>query len=133
MAKRQKKNLQDDNALILAIDQGTQSSRAMLFDQNGKALVRAQREISLSRPQPDRSEQDGDEILNSVIDCISEVLSSSVARQRKVVAAGLATQRSSVIAWDKLTGKALSPVLGWQDRRTSEWLASLQPYSKIIK
>lgn len=115
---------------ILAIDQGTRSSRAILFDAAGRQIALARREIGLDRIDQYQVEQDGTEILASIHDVISDVLAS--ANVERIAAAGLATQRSSVIAWNRKTGEALSPVLSWQDRREHAWLATLEDSSAYI-
>ncbi|MDX1344309.1 MAG: FGGY family carbohydrate kinase [Sedimenticolaceae bacterium] len=119
-----------DNRCILALDQGTRSSRAILFDAVGRQIARAGREVRLDRIDQYRVEQDGSEILASIREVITDVLSSASAE--RVAAAGLATQRSSVIAWNRDTGKALSPVLSWQDRREHAWLETLAEKSASI-
>ena len=118
------------NACILAIDQGTRSSRAILFDAAGRQLSLASREVGLDRISQYHVEQDGSEILASILEVITDLLSSGPADQ--VTAAGLATQRSSVIAWNRETGEALSPVLSWQDRREHAWLETLAEKSASI-
>ena len=118
------------NGFILAIDEGTRSSRAILFDAAGRQIALASREIGLDRIDHYHVEQDGNEILASLHEVIHEVLAS--AAHDRVAAAGLATQRSSVIAWNRETGEALSPVLSWQDRREHAWLATLEEKSASI-
>lgn len=120
----------DTGHLVLAIDQGTQSSRAILFDRYGKQFAAASRSILLNRLDRTHVEQDGMEILDSVRESIAETLET--VDSNRVVAAGLATQRSSVIAWNRETGKPLSPVLSWQDRREHRWLESLENRSAEI-
>lgn len=115
---------------ILAIDQGTRSSRAILFDSRGTQVALARREIGLDRIDHHRVEQDGSEILTSLHEVIAEVLDS--ADEERISVAGLATQRSSVIAWNRETGEALSPVISWQDRREHAWLKTLAGKSADI-
>ena len=115
---------------ILAIDQGTKSSRAILFDAEGRQVARASREIGLDRIDHYHVEQDGAEILASLNEVITDVIAA--ANAERITAAGLATQRSSVIAWNRETGEALSPVLSWQDRREHAWLATLEEKSAYI-
>ncbi len=119
--------------MILAIDQGTQSSRVILFDKHGKQLASAKHKISLNRIDRHHVEQDGQEILQSVIKCIDKVVNQPEIIKSKIIAAGMATQRSSIIAWDKYTGLTLSPVLSWQDRREWQWLESIQDQADDIK
>jgi glycerol kinase len=121
----------------LIIDQGTHATRALLFDAAGQVVAAARQPISLTRLSADRIEQDGEEIRASVTAVLHQLLSETglldpeegdflTNRGQKrikqkpgfsAVRAGVATQRSSVIAWDRQTGHPLSPVLSWQDRR----------------
>ena len=112
------------DALVLALDQGGQSSRALVFDARGTVVAKAARAVGEHRASDDRVEQDGEELVRSLQECVDEVaraLGTAVARVR---AAGLATQRSSIACWDRASGAALGPVLSWQDRRAA---AALEP------
>ena len=114
--------MQKNKALWLAIDQGTQSSRAAIFDARGELVELCQVPVALNRISSSKIEQDGTEIVESVLHAIHQVLSK--VDQSRVVAAGMATQRSSVIAWDRQFGKPLSKVISWQDVRGQEFVAS---------
>jgi glycerol kinase len=117
----------------LAIDQGTHSTRAVIFDESGHVLAQDAKRISIHRFDPDRVEQDGEEILASVRTVIESVLNHSGIQPALVKQAGLASQRSSVIAWDRNSGQALSPVLSWQDQRSSAWLAQFAQFAPEIR
>ena len=108
--------------LYLAIDQGGHSSRAIVFDGHGKALVQAQSPVSINQQGDDRVEQDADELATSIRNAINQVAQQLGDDCRHVVAAGMATQRSSIACWDRISGEALSPVISWQDRRADDWL-----------
>lgn len=108
---------------ILVMDQGSHASRAVLYDRRGRVITSAISEVALSRPAPGHVEQDGTEILAATRVVIAEVMAA--AGGRPVRAAGLAVQRSSVIAWDRESGEPLSPVLSWQDTRAAERLEPL--------
>ncbi|HJS39260.1 MAG TPA: FGGY family carbohydrate kinase [Burkholderiales bacterium] len=110
-------------SLALAIDQGTHASRALLVDASGRVLASGAREIALARPQPDWAEQDGEEIVASIFGAIGEALGG---RKGGIACAGLASQRSTVVCWDRLSGRTLSPVYSWQDRRAHAWISSLE-------
>jgi glycerol kinase len=112
--------------LALAIDQGTHASRALVVDETGRVLSRGERGIALARPQPDRAEQDGEEIVASIVEAAGEALGALGARRGELAAAGLASQRSNAVCWDRATGRPLSPVFSWQDRRAHAWIASLE-------
>ena len=117
--------------LYLAIDQGGQSSRALMFDAQGRIRAQAQRSVVVSYPQPEWVEQDAEALYQSVLDVINEVGAMSVDRTGRIVAAGLATQRSSVVCWRRDTGAALSAAISWQDRRAYRWLEQFE-HSKSI-
>jgi glycerol kinase len=108
--------------LYLAIDQGGQSSRAILFDDDGYEVGRAQFAVPTERAGDEIVEHDAEVLLGTVQDAIHEVIDRS---QGQIKSAGLATQRSSVVCWDRDTGAPLSPVISWQDRRNAAWLAGL--------
>lgn len=117
---------------ILAVDQGTLSTRAILFDQQGDELASAQQKITLEVKSKQKIEQDADEILGSVNFVIDEVLEKAGITVADVCVMGIATQRSSVLAWNKLTGQALSPILSWQDTRASDWLEQFSGQTEKI-
>ena len=118
--------------LYLAIDQGGHASRALVFDAHGALLAKGLCEVQVHHPQPDWVEQDPEEIVDSINDAIHIALQNLGASAVNLVAAGLATQRSSIVCWDRLTGEALSPVISWQDRRAHEWLAHFSPHAEAI-
>src|SRR6478735_5721819 len=106
-------------AYILALDQGTTSSRAILFDEAGSIAAVAQHEFQQFYPQPGWVEHDPTEILTSQLACGVEVLAKAGARPRDVAAIGITNQRETVIVWDRATGKPIHPAIVWQDRRTA--------------
>ncbi|MEV6281497.1 FGGY family carbohydrate kinase [Kribbella sp. NPDC051770] len=105
---------------VLAIDQGTTNTKAVLVDAFGGVLARGSAPVGLSTPRSGWVEQDAEELWASVLAAISR-LDLSV----DVVGIALSTQRESVVGWDRLTGAAVGPVIGWQDVRTSAWCATL--------
>jgi len=109
----------------LAVDQGTTSTRATLFDQNGQVVAKSKRRVDIVRgPQAGHVEQDAAQIANGVDEAISEVV-GAVKDPERILGAGLATQRSSVVAWDRETGQPLSRVLSWQDTRCQNQIDSM--------
>ena len=118
--------------LVLAIDQGTHASRALVLDRNGRTLSSAVANIAITYPQADWAEQDGEEIVNSVRVAATQALQGLGARRQDVVGAGLSSQRSSVICWHRLTGAPLSPIFSWQDRRAHAWIDQLQPHADSV-
>jgi glycerol kinase len=119
--------------LVLAIDQGTHSSRAILFDLQGRHIASAQQPVSLQQRSHTEVEQSPVEILQSVQTVIQRVLNDTGNDRGHIVCAGLATQRSSVVAWDRHSGAPLSPVISWQDRRAADRLARLEDKSQSIR
>jgi glycerol kinase len=111
---------------ILALDQGTTSSRAILFDQSGAIVSVAQKEFAQSYPQPGWVEHDPTEILTSQLSCAVEALGRADARPRDIAAIGITNQRETVVVWDRATGHAIHPAIVWQDRRTASACQSLK-------
>src|SRR5580658_4395417 len=111
---------------ILALDQGTTSSRAILFDESGSIAAVAQHEFEQFYPQPGWVEHDPMEILTSQLSCAVEALAKVGARPRDVAAIGITNQRETVIVWERATGKAIHPAIVWQDRRTAPLCENLE-------
>lgn len=111
--------------LFLALDQGGHASRALVFNRQGALVAKTLREVRVHSQPPDRVEQDPEELVSSLQQVAAEVVQSLGTRAEAIGSAGLATQRSSIVCWDKFTGEALSPVISWQDRRAQAWLAPL--------
>src|ERR1700691_2096096 len=111
---------------ILALDQGTTSSRAILFDEAGAIAAVAQHEFQQFYPQQGWVEHDPTEILTSQLSCAVEALGKVGARPRDVGAIGITNQRETVIVWDRATGKPIHPAIVWQDRRTAPQCAALE-------
>ena len=113
-------------AYILALDQGTTSSRAILFDEAGTIAAVAQHEFAQHYPQPGWVEHDAEEIWTSQMSCAVEVLGRVGARPRDVAAIGITNQRETVVVWERATGKPIHPAIVWQDRRTANECAALE-------
>ncbi|MGV0974824.1 MAG: glycerol kinase GlpK [Azonexus sp.] len=110
---------------VLALDQGTTSSRAILFDAEGRPVATAQRELTQYFPQPGWVEHDPEEIWQTQLSCARAVLARSGVAISAVVAIGIANQRETTVLWDRATGRPLSRAIVWQDRRTSDRCAQL--------
>jgi glycerol kinase len=123
----------DQLPLFLCLDQGGHASRALVLDERGEVVTRALREVATQYPATDRVEHDAEEIVASVLDAAREAVSRLGSRAGDLAAAGLATQRSSIVCWDRITGAALSPVISWQDRRASAWLAPFSVHASEIE
>ena len=108
---------------VLAIDQGTSSTKALLMDASGEVVARAEVPLAQSHPGAGLVEQDADALLNSVrtaaADCVRDT------DPRAVVGVALSTQRESVVLWDATTGRPVAPLVSWQDQRGSERAALL--------
>jgi glycerol kinase len=108
--------------LILAIDQGSSSTKSLLVDAAGGVVARGQAEVAQATPKPGWVEQDAHAIWDSVRRAVAAVVNDAVAP--RITAIGLSNQRESCLIWDRRTGEAVTPVLSWQDQR-SEPLCSL--------
>jgi glycerol kinase len=106
-------------AVILALDQGTTSSRAVVFDENSRVRAFAQREITQHFPQPGWVEHDPAEIWSTQYETAREALRSAGVQARDVAAIGITNQRETALLWDRATGEPLSNAIVWQDRRTA--------------
>ncbi len=111
---------------ILSLDQGTTSSRSILFDHDGNIVASAQREFMQHFPRPGQVEHDADEIWASQSATITEVLARAQATAADVAAVGITNQRETVVLWDRVTGHPIAPAIVWQDRRTAEICSSLK-------
>lgn len=111
---------------VLALDQGTTSSRALLFDRNGAVRSVAQREFNQIFPQPGWVEHDPEQIVSSQIAVALEALAQAGARSSDVAAMGIANQRETTIVWNRETGEPVHNAIVWQDRRTAELCESLR-------
>ncbi len=111
---------------ILAIDQGTTSSRAILFDRDMNITATAQREFKQSFPRSGHVEHDAEEIWQTVLATCREVMEKAGIEACHINAIGITNQRETVVLWDRKTGKILHPALVWQDRRTATHCMALK-------
>jgi glycerol kinase len=111
---------------VLALDQGTTSSRAILFDARGRAVASAQRELTQHFPQPGWVEHDPDEIWQTQLACGREALAGAGIALGDVAAIGITNQRETTLLWDRTSGRPLAPAIVWQDRRTAGHCAELK-------
>ena len=105
---------------ILALDQGTTSSRAILFDHAGTAVARAQQEFTQHFPKPGWVEHDPEEIWGSQLATAKAVLRDAKVDARQIAGIGITNQRETTIVWDRKTGDAICNAIVWQDRRTAD-------------
>jgi len=111
---------------ILALDQGTTSSRALLFDAAGNIRATSQREFRQYFPQPGWVEHDAEEIWASQIAVAAEALQQAAVSASQVAAIGIANQRETTVLWERASGRALAPAIVWQDRRTAPMCEALR-------
>lgn len=111
--------------LFLTLDQGGHASRAIVFDCAGNVVAQAIQEVGVNLYAGGRVEQDPLRMLESLRLAVDEVVATLGDKAFRLRSAGLATQRSSVVCWDRNTGLPLSPIISWQDRRMADWLESM--------
>jgi glycerol kinase len=104
---------------ILALDQGTTSSRAILFDRHGQPAAIAQQEFPQYFPTPGWVEHDPADIWESQLAVARQVMREHGATAAEVAAIGIANQRETTVVWDRKTGLPIAPAIVWQDRRTA--------------
>jgi len=115
---------------ILALDQGTTSSRAILFDQEGLIIATAQKEFTQIFPAPGWVEHDPMEIWSTQIGVASEVISKHGIDKFDIAAIGITNQRETTVVWNKLTGMPIYNAIVWQDRRTADFCNQLKQEGK---
>ena len=111
---------------VLALDQGTTSSRALLFDQNASIRAVAQKEFDQIFPQPGWVEHNPEQIASSQFEVAREALSKAAANPVDVAALGITNQRETTIVWNRETGKPVHNAIVWQDRRTADFCERLR-------
>ena len=104
---------------ILALDQGTTSSRAILFDRDGMPAASCQKEFPQHFPQPGWVEHDARDIWSSQLACARGAIAQAGIRPSQIAAIGIANQRETTILWDRASGEPVAPAIVWQDRRTA--------------
>ncbi len=118
------------DGMLLGIDEGTTGVKAALFDQRLQPLAEARRDKVNRHPEEGWVEQDGDEVIAAVTEAVAELLAGA---DGEIVACGLDHQGESVLAWDSETGKPLSPIVVWQDKRSQEILDELTDREEEVK
>ncbi|MFI5156087.1 MAG: glycerol kinase GlpK [Chitinophagales bacterium] len=120
---------------VLALDQGTTSSRAILFDHSGNMINIAQKEFKQYYPQPGWVEHDAEEIWSSQFGVLAEAMAKKNIQAGNLSAIGITNQRETTIVWERATGRPICPAIVWQDRRTAEFCDQLKAggHSKMIQ
>ncbi len=111
---------------ILALDQGTTSSRSMLFDKHGNIISVAQKEFRQIFPQPGWVEHDADEIWSTQYGTMAEAVAKANITMRQVVGIGITNQRETTVVWERSSGKPVYHAIVWQDRRTASYCDELK-------
>ena len=114
------------NGYLLALDQGTTSSRAILFDVGGNAVVKAQYPLKQIYPRPGWVEHDPEEILATQLHALAEVYEKSGVSPTEIAAIGITNQRETTILWDRATGRSVCNAICWQCRRTADICEDLE-------
>jgi glycerol kinase len=120
---------------ILSLDQGTTSSRAIIFDQSGNIVSLSQREFTQYYPQPGQVEHDPAEIWSAQVAVAAEAIIKAGLTPKDIAAIGITNQRETTIVWDRQTGKPIYNAIVWQDRRTAAFCDQLKElgHSKMIQ
>ena len=105
--------------VVVALDQGTTSSRAILFDTAGAIIASAQKEFAQHFPNPGWVEHDANEIWQTLADVTAKAIAASGVSKADIVAVGIANQRETTVLWDRRTGEPIHHAIVWQDRRTA--------------
>jgi glycerol kinase len=111
---------------VLALDQGTTSSRAIVFDRSGRIVTTAQKEFRQIYPQPGWVEHDAGEIWSTQLGCAQDALRQGGIAARDIAAIGITSQRETTVIWDRTSGAPIANAIVWQDRRTAGLCASLR-------
>ena len=114
----------DASALILVLDEGTTSTRALVFDLGGSIVAAAARSLTQHYPHSGWVEHDASEIWELSLECLREA--AGAVGVERIAAIGITNQRETVVAWDRVTGEPLAPAIVWQDRRTADRCAELR-------
>lgn len=118
--------------LFLALDQGGHSTRAVVFDVTGELVARTRVKISDSVPRPGWVEQNAEELTASLAKVLADTAHLLGPDVSRLYAAGLATQRSNVVCWDRESGEALTSAISWQDRRAESWIRQFARWSDKV-
>lgn len=121
-----------EKRFILAIDQGTTSTRAMIFNLKGEAVAKHQVDLTQYFPNDGWVEHDANEIWDHVVLCCREVLKKAELKAKDILSIGITNQRETTVLWDKETGDVVGPAIVWQDRRTVDICARFKNKEKQV-
>ena len=111
---------------IMALDQGTTSSRSMVFDKQGNIISLAQKEFRQIFPQPGWVEHDAEEIWSTQFGTMAEAIAKADINMKQIAAIGITNQRETTVVWERTTGKPICNAIVWQDRRTAAFCDELK-------
>jgi len=111
---------------ILSLDQGTTSSRSMVFDKQGNIISMAQKEFQQIFPQPGWVEHDAEEIWSTQFGTMAEAIAKANIKMKQIAAIGITNQRETTVVWERSTGKPICNAIVWQDRRTAAFCDELK-------
>ncbi len=119
---------------LMSIDQGTTSSRAILFDERGHQCGVSQKEFPQFFPNDGWVEQDANEIWTSTVEVVQELMKRNALSSGDLIAFGITNQRETAVVWDRATGEPLHRAIVWQDRRTADWCESQSgsPFADLV-
>ena len=118
---------------ILSFDQGTTSSRAIIFNKKGEIVAVAQKEFTQIFPEPGLVEHDANEIWSTQLGVAAEVISKANLSVKDIAAIGITNQRETTVVWDRITGQPIHNAIVWQDRRTASFCDELRAKGEHIK
>ena len=111
---------------ILSIDQGTTSTRSILFDSSGRSVFSSQLEFTQYFPQDGWVEHDPEEIWSTTLSVVQDVLKFARENDKEIAAIGITNQRETTVVWDRTTGEPVYNAIVWQDRRTAAYCETLR-------
>jgi len=118
---------------ILALDQGTTSSRAIVFDHNGLPVATAQKEFTQYYPKPGLVEHDPEEIWSTQAGVALEAITKAGLESSNIAAIGITNQRETTVVWNRKTGKPVHNAIVWQDRRTADFCDQLKSEVRAVR
>jgi len=118
---------------ILSFDQGTTSSRAIIFNKKGEIVAVAQKEFTQIFPEPGLVEHDANEIWSTQLGVAAEVISKANLSVKDIAAIGITNQRETTVVWDRITGQPIHNAIVWQDRRTASFCDELRANGEHVK
>ena len=119
-------------SFIVTIDQGSSATKVLAFDRQGRQVYRSSRSLRIERPEPAHVEQDPVHVLQETRQALDAVIASIYGDGHEVRSLGLACQRSSFLLWNRKSGKALTPIISWQDLRAKDLCAELISQREMI-